>query len=342
MQILNNSIRIIDYANEKVYVRDTPDTFNEYISELIAHINSNQYVRSYKTTSNATEVISCILDILNNKESSGLFEVKNNIIADRLLRKEKEAQRHVGRMNINVRKGSLIQALLFDQDSETFQYLIAKVEHSEFVDDSDYSFKTGFSKDKKTIWKSCLIDLFNPAAETFDVKVYSDTKAKYWSIDFLELVELISDETNTVSSFKAIDGFLNRNIKRVSKQDYVVIRNAFISYMKSNEHIDYRTMVDTVLENYVPYDLDKERLDEYRNKLYDLPNKKGFDFQFNSIPTAINARIGKIYKVTTGIEVKITDSIPDIKETIKAFQAENGVRYLKIKVTDDDTYDSFK
>ena len=342
MKILNNSIRIIDYANEKVYNRDTPETFNEYISELIAHINSNQYVRAYKTTSNSTEVISCVLDILNNQYSSELFEVKNNLIADRLLRKEIEAQSHVGRMNINVRKGSLIQALLFDQDSETYQYLIAKVEHSEFVDDSDYSFKTGFSKDKKTIWKSCLIDLFNPVAETFDVKIYSDTKAKYWSVDFLELVELITDETNTVSSFKAIDGFLNRNVKRASKQDYVVIRNAFISYMKNNEHIDYKTMVDTVLENYVPYDLDKERLDEYRNKLYDLPNKKGFDFQFNSIPTAINARIGKIYKVTTGIEVKITDSIPDIKETIKAFQAENGVRYLKIKVTDDDTYDSFK
>ena len=342
MQILNKSIRIIDYANEKVYNRDTPETFNEYISELIVHINSNQNVRAYKTTSNSTEVISCVLDILNNKDSSELFEHKNNLIADRLLRKEIEAQSHVGRMNINVRIGSLIQALLFDQDSETYQYLIAKVEHSEFVDDSDYSFKTGFSKDKKTIWKSCLIDLFNPVAETFDVKIYSDTKAKYWSVDFLELVELINDETNTVSSFKAIDGFLNRNVKRASKQDYVVIRNAFISYMKSNEHIDYRTMVDTVLENYVPYDLDKERLDEYRNKLYDLPNKKGFDFQFNSIPTAINARIGKIYKVTTGIEVKITDSIPDIKETIKAFQAENGVRYLKIKVTDDDTYDSFK
>ena len=342
MQILNNSIRIIDYVNEKVYNRDTPETFNEYISELITHINSNKSVRAYKTISNSTEVVTCVLDILNNIENSELFETKNDLIADRLLRKEKEAQSHVGRMNINVRKGSLIQALLFDQDSETYQYLIAKVEHSEFVDDSDYSFKTGFSKDKKTIWKSCLIDLFNPVAETFDVKIYSDTKAKYWSIDFLELVELINDETNTVSSFKAIDGFLNRNIKRASKQDYVVIRNAFISYMKSNEHIDYRTMVDTVLGNYVPYDLDKERLDEYRNKLYDLPNKKGFDYQFNSIPTAINARIGKIYKVTTGIEVKITDSIPDIKETIKAFQAENGVRYLKIKITDDNTYDSFK
>lgn len=126
------------------------------------------------------------------------------MIADRLLRKEKEAQSHVGRMNINVRKGSLIQVLLFDQDSETYKYLIAKVEHCEFVDDSDYSFKTGFSKDKKTIWKSCLIDLFDPSAETFDAKIFSDTKAKYWSMDFLELIELIDDETNTVNSFKAI------------------------------------------------------------------------------------------------------------------------------------------
>lgn len=342
MQIINNSIRIIDYINEKVYNRDTPETFNEYISELINHINSNKYVRAYKTTSNATEVISCVLEILRAKDDKELFDLKNDIIANRLLRKEKEAQSHVGRMNINVRKGSLIQALLFDEENETYQYLIAKVEHSEFVDDSDYSFKTGFSKDKKTIWKSCLIDLFNPTAETFDVKIYSDTKAKYWSIDFLELVELINDETNTVNTFKAIEGFLNRNVKRASRQDYTVIRNAFISYMKSNDHIDYKNMIDTVLENYVPYELDKERIADYRTKLYKLPDKKGFDYQFNSIPSAINARIGKVYKVTTGIEVKITDSIPNLKETIRAFQAEDGIRYLQIKTTDNDTYESFK
>ena len=195
MQILHNSIRIIDYVNERIYNRDTPETFSEYISELIAHINSNQYVRAYKTTSNSTEVISCVLEIVDSKDSSDVFEAKSNLIANRLLRKEIEAQNHVGRMNVTVRKGSLIQALLFDQVSVTYQYLIAKVEHSEFVDDSDYSFKTGFSKDKKTIWKSCLFDLFNPAAETFDVKIYSDTKANYWSNDFLELVELINDET---------------------------------------------------------------------------------------------------------------------------------------------------
>ncbi len=342
MQILNNSIRIIDYENEKFYTRETPEAFHEYIAELITHINNNNFVRLYKTESNSTEVITCVLDILENKEDSELFETKNDSIADRLLRKEKEAQSHVGRMNINVRKGSLIQALLFDQESKTYQYLIAKVEHSEFVDDSDYSFKTGFSKDKKTIWKSCLIDLTDPNADFFYAKVYSDTKAKYWSIEFLELAEMINDETNTLNSFKAIESFLVRNVKRTSRKDYTVISNAFVSYMKSNEHIDYRTMVDAILGNYDAYELEKERVDEYRNKMYELPAKKGFDFQFNSVPAAIKTKIGKTYKVTTGIEVKITDQIHNMKETIKAYQAENGIRYLRIRIEDDETYDSFK
>lgn len=44
MQVLTKSIRIIDYENNRVYSRITPDTFDEYISELISHINSNDSV----------------------------------------------------------------------------------------------------------------------------------------------------------------------------------------------------------------------------------------------------------------------------------------------------------
>ncbi len=39
--------------------------------------------------------------------------------------------------------------LLFDEENKTSIYLLAKDEHSDFVDDSDFSFKSGFSKDKK-------------------------------------------------------------------------------------------------------------------------------------------------------------------------------------------------
>lgn len=342
MKIIYNSIRIIDYANENVYNRDTPETFNEYVVDLINHINSNINVRAYKTSSNSTEIISCVLDILHNEDDVEYVMHKNDVIAQRLLRKEKEAQSRVSNMNINVKKGSLIQALIFDEIRDAYLYLLAKVEHSDFIDDYDYSFKTGFSKDKKTIWKSCLFDLFNPGADIFDAKVYSDTKAKYWSHKFLELEEVISDETNTVNAFKAIEGVLNRSVKNESKQDYIIIRNAFISYMKSNEHIDYNNMIDDVVGNYVPCEIDEAKLNDLKTKLYDLPTKRKFDYQFTSVPKAINARIGKVYKVNIGIEVKITDSVPNLRDTIKAFQTSDGNRYLQIKTTDIDTYESFK
>jgi hypothetical protein len=340
VKIINNTIRVIDYVNEKVYNRSTPESFNEYVGELISHIKTNENVRLYNTLSNSTEVISCVLDILKNKDNDKYFVSKNALIANRLLRTEKEAQNRIRRMNVDVRKGSLIQALL--QENDIYFYLLAKVEHSDFVDDTDFTFKTGFSKDKKTIWKSCLIDLSNPDASVFDARIYSDTKAKYWSSDFLELQEVITDEENTINAFKSIDSVLNRTLKKNYKSDYVVVRNACISYMKNNEHIDYNNMINCVLENYVPSEIDKNKLLELKNKLYELPEKKKFDRQFNSIPKAINARIGKVYKVNTGIEVKITDSIDNIKETIAAYQDADGARYLRIKTNDEDTYNSFK
>ena len=129
---------------------------------------------------------------------------------------------------VRKKKGSLIQALLYDDTADTYKYLLAKVEHSDFVDDTDFTFKTGFSKDKKTIWKSCLFDIVNPEAEVFNAIIYLDTKAKYWSSDFLELEEVISDEKNIISAFSAIDETLNRNVKRGAPQDYTFLRNAFI------------------------------------------------------------------------------------------------------------------
>lgn len=83
-----------------------------------------------------------------------------------------------------MQKGSLIQTLLFDETVEKYEYLLAKVEHTEWVDDSDFAFKTGFSKDKKTIWKSCLFDLSDLTATEFYAKVYLRNFArffkKYW------------------------------------------------------------------------------------------------------------------------------------------------------------------
>lgn len=340
--IINKSIRIINYTTKNILTVETPDSFNDYVIELVSHINSNENVRNYKTRSNTTQVISSALQILANKDNEEAVLRMIDDIAERLLRTEMAAQDRVSRMSINVKKGSLIQALLYDETLDVYSYLLAKVEHSEFIDDSDFNFKTGFSKDKKTIWKSSLFDLRNSEAEVFDVKVYSDTKAKFWNDGFLELDEMIDDEKNTVKAFKAIDETLNRNIKNVSREDYTYIRNAFISYIRSHDYIDYSTMLTDVVGGYQPAEISTEKFADFKQKLDALPQSKGFDHQFSPIPSAITARIRKTYKIYDGIEMKVTSDIPDIKNTIKAYQDENGIRYLRIKTNDEDTYQSFK
>lgn len=220
MIIINKSIRIINYENESVSIREIPDAFNEYINELVAHINSNTNVREYKPRPIATEVINCVVNILQYKDSEEHAIESSNLIANKLLTEEIKAQKLVERMNTNIQKGSLIQALLHDEINNRYIYLLAKVEHSDWVDDEDLSFKTGFSKDKKMIWKTCLLDLDESELEVVHARVYSNTVAKYWWDGFLELDEMINDESNTTKAFNAIEETLNRNIRRVASGLY--------------------------------------------------------------------------------------------------------------------------
>lgn len=73
-----------------------------------------------------------------------------------------------------------------------------------------------------------------------------------------------------------------------------------------------------------------------------LPEKKGFDQQFSSATKVINARIRKTYDVYTGIQLKITDAIDNLYDTISAYRDDDGTRYLKIKTNNEDTYRRFR
>ena len=254
LSLVSTGSSIISHENEKVIYREVPVAFENYVAELINHISNNMSVREYKTRSNSTEVISCILNLCANIHDDNIVFNKMDTIAQRLLLKETEAQNKIKRTNTTVQKGSLIQVLIFNEYSEKYEYLLAKVEHSEWVDDSDFTFKTGFSKDKKTMWKSCLFDLSDFTAENFNARVYSDTRALYWSDGFLELDEMNNDEINTTRAFKAIDATLGRGFKGIISPDHTIIRNYFVGYMKSNNHIDYPTMVESLLDDYKPVD----------------------------------------------------------------------------------------
>ena len=171
--------------------------------------------------------------------------------------------------------------------------------------------------------------------------VYSNTVAKYWYDNFLELDQVVSDEVNTDKAFRAIESTLNRNVKNIAPRDHTLLRNTMITYFRSNDFIDYDTMIRNTVENYHPVELEQEKLEKVIEKLRELPEKHNFDNQFNTVSSAINARIRKVYDVCHGVQLKITDAIEDFDDTIKAYRENDGNRYIRIKTDNDLTYRRF-
>ena len=248
MEIITQAVRVIDYENDRIQRRNVNEMpkFRDYIEQLIGHVNNNVSIREYHTQSTGTEVIARILEIAQRLEDTELIEEKIDAIAERLIRKEQEAQERVGHMNIRVQKGSLLFVLF--QENQSRKCILAKVEHTGFFDEADYSEKFGFSKDTKKIWKTCIFNLDDLNADQFQAKVYSDTVAKYWWHDFLELEECQNDATNTAKAYKAVEKCLNRNLKKTAPYDNRIIQTAMYSYMSntSQEMFDYDDMLKKI------------------------------------------------------------------------------------------------
>ena len=212
MEIVRSCINIINYDQNKIEERDISEGFNDYIEELVSYFKSNESTRAYKSRSLNTEVVSSVLGIVKNQDE---FDNLNENISRRLLKEEIKVQQKISSMGVSVQKGSLIQALLID-DIDEYIYVIAKVEHEEFVDDKDYSFKSGFSKDKQKIWKTCIFESINQNESFINSKIFLNNVAKYWTDDFLELDEIRNDENNTKNAFKSVDALLKRDVNKYS------------------------------------------------------------------------------------------------------------------------------
>ena len=89
MRIITQAIRVIDYENNKVLPRDIMPKFGEYIEQLISYINGNTSIREYKTQSVGGEVISSILEIVENRSNEEIILQRN----DCCVRREKHRSR---------------------------------------------------------------------------------------------------------------------------------------------------------------------------------------------------------------------------------------------------------
>lgn len=350
LNVLEKTLHVFDYNSERVEMRATTDEFDKYIRGLVGYINENDTVRLYKKKSNNTEVIVSVKNIYeeytgNNKNKKDIMLQNFNANAERLLYKELDVQETISRLGIQVKKGSLIQVLLYDDDVDEYLFLLAKVEHRDFFDDISFLIHSGFSIENNKLWKSCLLRL-STEEEKFDIKdarIYLDNRAQYWSEDFLELEPMSKDDENTNKVFRGIENVLKSNIKSISPNDYTILRNYVIGYMKNNVLFDYDNMMDNVFNNYQPVKIEESLYkDILLPKLKELPKKKKFDKQFEIVQSIITARIRKVYDVNDGIELKIKEHIDNINDIINSeIDERTGQRYIRIKTNNDETFESF-
>ena len=70
-----------------------------------------------------------------------------------------------------------------------------------------------------------------------------------------------------------------------------------------------------------------------------IAEDKGFDRQFQAIPDAIKKKAIRTYKINTGIMLKISDI--GNENDISAYEDAYGKKYLKIRLSDDRTFQTF-
>lgn len=336
MELKVATIYTIDRENNTT-TKNVPEDdikFNEYLHKVLITMANNKIVKNYKSKAKTTQVINCIKDIIENQSEPTVCEEFFDSVSMRLLEKERSAQSKIEKMEKSVQVGSLIQALFYDRDNQRYMFLLAKVAHVVFVNQVGLSDSQGFPKDIK-VYKSAIFFIDETSNEELGVQLHQDTITKYWYNEFLELIELTNDEDNTKNAFNAIDGFLNRKIKKKYPEDRAFLRNSFIHYFRTNATMDYDSMINDIFNDYSPINESFPR-DEFKNEFLKLPEKKKFERNFQVVADIVKARIRTNYEVYPSIRLTVSEN----REVIETY-TEKGKKYLKIQVTDETTYLEF-
>lgn len=350
MKIFFKVMHKIDYESRQYEKRNMPEHFNNYIKRVISEACSNKNIRAYKVGEKDGEVIENIKLIAqkfkNNQFQEDDLDSYCNNIAQKLLDTEIQCQEYIESRNLpgQLLKGSLLQAIAYDEKEKIHQILLAKVESSEWFDDNDYEVKTGFPKNGHKIWKTCVLDLkIEENIEILKIVVYVNNGAKYWTKDFIQIVETQSDQSNTERAFKFLDQILQKKVKKVSPSDHMILRNSLIRYFRCEGFIDYYEMIKDIFMDYTPQSMEKDMYDNVIEQLKSLPEKKSFDCQFTSVPKAVKAKIKSVFKVTNEIQLTINDRLEgEVSDYIESFiDKETGQQYIKIKTDDQQTYETF-
>lgn len=346
MQILYSSLHNMNMEADDPIRKEIPSDFGPYLESYIEFATtSNDTSRKYTVQDKNRTVVSCIsdlfVDVLRQGDIITDSDVPNAMadsIALKLLDTEKVAQERVQGLS-EIQKGSIIQALI--KDNDTYSYVIAKVEHTEWIDGETFQKNFGFPGENKRVWKSAVmtLDIVNDSVMFSSIRCYINTQAKYWTESFLEVSEAKTDTTNTQAVMKAVDKVLSP-LRETAPIDYYKLRNSATHKLQTEQTINFPDMIGELLDHYSP---DEENLDTkaLREKLLALSKEGKFDTQFHTDPKAIkNLKRVKI-SVSPSVDVLIREAQDNWEEDFLIHEKPNGKQYLMIRCMDEKTLRKF-
>lgn len=315
----------IELSKEKAEEQSVPKDaeLTPYIISLLEWAYSEEDSRQFKFDQKTTEVRAAIQKVIEGQPLSSVAAV----IANRLLRQEKQAEKEVARLK-GIHEGMLLQAT-FARDG-TKGLLLAKVDLSEYLGKKNLRSESGIDK-KHRILKFCIIE-FSAAKDIKTVQV-GDTNsiiATYWWKDFLELTEVLTDSTNTKNAFASFDLFLGRQLSKKYPRDYPALFNEVLRQFKRPQPFKFSKFLDAVFDHYRPYHTDLD-VQELKRHAKELLNQKKFDSNFTILPQEVEKRFKKTYTLSPQIEVTVVGELKDVADEISAFALDDGTKGVFIK-----------
>lgn len=334
VKIQQVTLHHIDIGNNTIEEDDLKkEVATNYINAIIQKSIENKNIRYFNKVKGG--LIDYIVEFAYKKDKG----YEQNNIAKALLKAETKAQERIIKMNKEIKKGSLIQAILKSEEEGCIFYIISKVEHISILDKDQWKKHTGLPVEQE-ILKTCIIKI-SETMEVDEIKMFDTNKqvSEYWSNSFLNTKPVTTDEDNTMKSFKELDKFFVKNIKKKNPSDYIYIFNNMMAYYNQNSDFDYNEFVKVVLLSYKSENILEEEIVALAEKMQGMTENK-FDRQFSIVNEIIKNKKKRTFDLSSDIELTIKDNIENLSDIIIAEKTEDNNLYIKIKV-DKETFDTF-
>lgn len=348
--ILKTKAYIIDREVGTIIAKNESDDYLAYVDYLLDNIEKSTSLSYYTCENPSIGVIASVLDSVNKFCENPDDEIINEsiqAIASRFLLKETEAQEKVERLRVTIKVGCLIQSII--QCRTGWQYLIAKVDSTDYLNNFDLKRNRGFEISDKRLGKSCLIDISNNEDGKLiitQIRILLDNSASYFYKDFLEVVPVYQDDYNTNKMMATVLKCVDDNLKKVYPQQRLLLKNAFIHHVRANEFINYSNICNVVFKQFLDSpqcDISADDKNKLMTQLQELPEKKRFSPQFNKVAKEVKARvIESEYRLNNCANLIISDvEQVELLRNIQSGEDPGGRKFIKVYTTDEEAIAAF-